>query len=336
TQAFYHSYFENSLEYEEYVALHSQIANHLKERYDEADSEALKEQIAPFLAAHSAEAGDDDTAQSMLLFSARNSVKYGNPEVIKNTYEDYRKMTKLDEGQEKAHMPADEEFLYMINHLSTALSKGYRLVEPEGGEETKETGAGEYLSEGEAGEFPLHPGGKLPPGEIPLNGFAGARTKSISYYHQGKFEESARIAIAAFEHNNTELKPSEKVQLLTIAARSLTENSDFESAEKWLAAARNISELTGELQTECLVLNSYALLYANKKNEIMAMRYLNMAAKKSVALPPELRLLTITNIADALSRISPEKAKKYYEAASKLSGSLEFHRFQSDLLKILR
>ena len=65
TQAFYYNYFENSLEYEENQALHGEIAALLKQRYNDAESEAVRKEIAPYLAAHSVESGDKDTAKSV-------------------------------------------------------------------------------------------------------------------------------------------------------------------------------------------------------------------------------------------------------------------------------
>jgi hypothetical protein len=61
---------------------------------------------------------------------------------------------------------------------------------------------------------------------------------------------------------------------------------------------------------------------------------LEEAAQKAVALPPELRLVTISNISLVLKRTQPAKSKRYYEAAVKLCESLDYKRFKNDLEEI--
>lgn len=101
TQAYYQSFFEASLEYEEYTALHGQIASVLKEKYDDAANDNIKEEIAPYLAAHSSESGDEELTEDMLLYAAENAKKYGSSELIKEYFEQFKAINQdedYDEG----------------------------------------------------------------------------------------------------------------------------------------------------------------------------------------------------------------------------------------------
>lgn len=64
-QSFYYEYFSDLLEYEEKIALHSQIASILKLQFDQLENDQ-KDNLAPIIAAHSEQSGDDETVQAMI------------------------------------------------------------------------------------------------------------------------------------------------------------------------------------------------------------------------------------------------------------------------------
>ncbi|HRT68587.1 MAG TPA: hypothetical protein P5216_07585, partial [Bacteroidota bacterium] len=65
-QSAYQIFFENLLEYEEYVAIHSQIANILKQNFDTNQDAALRNELSPLIISHSTVAGDQDKIEDVL------------------------------------------------------------------------------------------------------------------------------------------------------------------------------------------------------------------------------------------------------------------------------
>jgi hypothetical protein len=66
SQTIYYSYFKNLLEKEENDVLHQSITLFLQQLYDSTDDEFIKASIAPYIAAHSIEYGDEKTVSEMI------------------------------------------------------------------------------------------------------------------------------------------------------------------------------------------------------------------------------------------------------------------------------
>lgn len=103
TQGFYYEYFEDSLEYEEYLSLHGQIVKELKQIYDAADEEQ-KEMIAPYLAAHSRESENEELANEMMAVSAGIAGKYTDSNLLSGAFEGY-----LPEQKEESETEETEQ-----------------------------------------------------------------------------------------------------------------------------------------------------------------------------------------------------------------------------------
>jgi hypothetical protein len=308
TQAFYQTYFENTLEFEEKIALHGQIAAYLKTKYDEADTEALKSQIAPYLAAHSSEAGDNDTAKAMLLQTAQNAERMGNPEIVKSIYDKFLTLTDgkdLDESEN----PDAMAFKNILAHTNT-----------------EETGYSEDL--------PITGNENVPGGTSYLD-FITVRKVAVGYYHQNKFSEAADYILRYINKHEQELRSGERAQLLAIAVKSFIEQGDLTTAESYCQKAIQLINSNNDPVAECFVMNVSAMLrfYQNRQSE--AADYLQRAVKKAIGLPNELQLLTVSNI--ALIAEQPEQMKKkYLNAARNLSSKLRFEDFASDLYNLMK
>lgn len=66
SQTIYYTYFKNLLEKEENDVLHQSIALFLQHLYDSTDDEFVKASIAPYIAAHSIEFGDEERVKEMI------------------------------------------------------------------------------------------------------------------------------------------------------------------------------------------------------------------------------------------------------------------------------
>lgn len=291
TQAIYQTYFENSLEYEEYKALHSHIAAILKQQYEAAVNEEIKRQIAPFLAAHSSESGDKETAESVLMLAAKAAQEHG----IRNFGATSPQVEDYDEGEFEGEIP----------------HKGF-----DSSRQMLGNGAAEAVSTQEP------------------DNFESARANAVNLYINGSYMQAADIANKFFEKAESLLNVTDKVQLLTIAARSLIELGDFSSAEDRLSKAMAFVDEHKDTQALCFIYNTYAILNYEQEHYSQAYRYIDMAAKLAVNLPPELRLVTLTNISLVMKQYSMPRARKFYDAAEKLAELLNFRDFHSDLRAI--
>lgn len=290
TQAFYQQYFENSLEYEEYIALHGQIASILKEKFDETDNEDIREEIAPFLAAHSQESGDSKMVQSMLLVSAKQARRTGSEEMAQSAFQDYE-MIGESIGSNNEDNPERDKFLEILRNFDE--EKAAMLSK---------------VSE----QFD----------EISDKSFQSTRNRVVSFFNAGKYDDAHKYASDYLDTNIKELDSTEQMQILVLAARSAIEMSEFERAEDNLTSAMNLNQLVGSNQVECLILNSMAILRSKQNKNYEAMNLLKKAAELAIELPPELRLITMVNIGILLKEEQPEKSKQYFEAANKMGKSL--------------
>jgi len=309
-QSFYHSYFEKTLEYEEYTMLHSQISNLLKEKYEQAKLSEVREQIAPYIAAHSAEAGDSETAETMLMLSAESAKKYGNPDVIKELYQDYILLTNSDE--DNIQNQPKEEFSKLLN----------------------ETNCMFFNSNGEFANNNI---------EISNDGNNVTNNSATTYFDfilqynnltelfiESNFDDVIFGAKDILDKYLNVLNTKEKFKLDILMAKAYVDKFDL------LAAKRIIDDLeiriAGEDDKEslCFFYNLKSIIESTDGNITSAKHYLNLAAELAVSLSPEMRLLTISNIS-IIQKDDKNNSKKYLNAAKKLAKDMNMQNFLADL-----
>ncbi|OGU96533.1 MAG: hypothetical protein A2475_01895 [Ignavibacteria bacterium RIFOXYC2_FULL_35_21] len=306
TQAYYHNLFEKSLEYEEYIALHSQIASILKQRYEEAESELLKQEIAPYLAAHSAESGDKETAKSMLLIAAQSAQKFGNAGIIQEFYDNYSSIVQ-DDADKTQNNPEEEALVEILRKSQIKLAESV----DNGNQEVFENNGIKSESQD----------------------FLAIRKTIVDYYHKGNFSSACDLANSYIESQMDGLTVSDKSQLYALVIKSYIEIGDIEKATNFCETALNLLEKSPDNIGECFVYNVCSILYSLKNQNDSAMKYLIEASRKALSLPPELRLLTLSNIALLMDKNKSGNANKYYDAARKVSSALNFQEFASDVFK---
>jgi predicted ATPase len=304
TQQFYHNFFENSLEYEEHLALHGQIAGILKQKFNEAGNDAIREEIAPYLAAHSSESGDEETTKKMLLVSAKAAQKTGSTEVIKNAYEDYKQMmSTFGEMEENDLSPQNIAFRNLMEHVD---SQNLPAVDGESDTIDNQEVFGEFT-------------------------FESIRNSIVLDYHSKKYDLAAEKAITYLNSNEKGLDAISKVQLIMLAVKSYIEIGDIHSAKSYAANAEKISSAERSNLIDCLVFNMLGVLAAAESRQEFALQHLQDAAKKAINLPSEMRLLTLSNIGLLLKSSNPDQAEKYFTAADKLSKRLRYREFIKDV-----
>lgn len=309
TQGFYKQFFENALEYEEYTAIHGQIASLLKQKYEEAEAAEVKEQIAPYLAAHSAEAGDEKTAQSMLMETAKVAKKFGSMDIMKSAYESYKQYGKPENDEEPDER--NLEFLEMMGQAGSQFSGAVPPAAAAGGTVTAEEA--ELSTDVDYSVF---------------------KEKMIETYHKGRYKIVSQKVENYVQKNEVKLSSSRKTLLYLISAKANIEMDDHYAADNDLSTVLELVEKNGDEEMECIALNLYALLRYRENNLQKAVNFLNKAAQISFKSAPELRLLTLTNIAVLTKESDPQMSEKYFEAARKLSQQLDYKDFSSDLFAV--
>jgi hypothetical protein len=304
-QVYFHTFFENSLEYEEYTALHGEIAAYLKQRYEETDSDDIREEIAPYLAAHSAESGDEETAKDMLLFSASTAEKYGSTEIIEQAYRNFERYSGKVAGDETS--PRNEEFHEKMKELSERFDDTKSIAEiPEGDIVTLDSG---------------------------VLDFNMVRKTIVNDYNNGRYSEAIEKVNKYTENISEDFSKAEIAQLLALAAKCRIQSGEYDSAEDYVRSAMNVLENDKSSFAECFVFNVAAVLYSELDDFSRAYHYMDKAANIAVNLPDELKLLTVANLSLILKKITPEKSEKYFDAAVKMSEALNYKQFKRDLSK---
>ncbi|MEZ4725245.1 MAG: DUF2791 family P-loop domain-containing protein [Candidatus Kapaibacterium sp.] len=278
TQAFYYEYFHSGLEYEEKIALHGIVSKELKELYDNADDDE-REQIAPYLAAHSKEAENDELSEQMIRISSEYANQY-NPEVGTN------------------------------------------------GEENDKNGSGGNNGNGNSEDENIN--GTIVVGNLSEEfDFVLARNEVLDDMFASRYENAISKAENLYHSNINRLRLIEKVQLLSMIAKSYISLNDYTTAENMINEASQLVKEKPNAQAECFILNTTALLDAEQGRTVQAIEKLRLAARMSMKLPVELKLLTITNISKVVEVNDPEMSASYKKAAIGLADKLNFADFKN-------
>ena len=312
TQSFYHSFFESSLEYEEHVALHGHIASLLKKKYDEAESDAVRQEIAPFLAAHSSESGDEETAKSMLMVAARTAQEYGSREIMETAYDNFRKIEEYGAVAAMGTEASPEAEIFRNIMHNAPVNDGINLPDD---------------SENQNGM--ALPGANN--GADSERDFISIRRAIVDAFHQEKYQLAADTSMDYLKQYESRLRSFEKAILISLAVKSCLELGDSPLAERLFDMGENLIKNENDPIAECFVYNSQALVLNYKGKGDDAEELLRLAARKAIMLPLELRLLTMANIASTIKEKDPHKAAKYYSAIRNLGRSLHYDDFIKDL-----
>ncbi len=315
TQAFYQTYFERSLEYEEYQSLHQTISGILKAKYDSAKAESIREELAPYIAAHSVEAGDADTAETMLLVSAEGAKKYGNPDVIQELYSNY-KMLKPSSTEEKQ----DEERIQRIIS-ETEMDYSFRMGATSGTTEVSGVTIGN-VNQPEPRANVLN-----------INDQINIIT---SYYAEGD-TNSALTRIRDIQDGYKEvLTAAEILKIALMEAKITLDIGDINASEKLITKIEEEIESIEDKEIKCFYYNVKSLHQAAISNSAQANYFLQLAAESAVGLSAEMRLLTISNIAMLMGEQSSPNAEKYLKTAKKLAVDLNMPSISAEIDSLIK
>ncbi len=300
-QAYCHKYFESILEYEEKISVHGQIAAFLKNKLEETSNKDLRNELAPFVAAHSIVSGDEETAKEMLLLAAQGAKEIDGKEIIEKAYQVYQ---DISSGQKQNTENADSViFQELLNRTVMSMPS----IEAGEGKEGSTAGT----------NYPID--------------FSYLRRTVVDEFHKGKYNKAIELIETYLESHKENLKPSEESQLLSLVARCYVELEQLDEAKEKSQGAINVLENYKEPLPECFALNVDAIIDFQQGAHERAFYTLKKAAKKSINLPPEIKLITISNIALLLKSVDKQKAEKYLYAVRKLTKQLNYEEFALDV-----
>jgi tetratricopeptide (TPR) repeat protein len=109
------------------------------------------------------------------------------------------------------------------------------------------------------------------------------------------------------------------------------ELGDLEASKDYLEKAISELENYKEPIPEAFVLNVGAIINLEEGKIDEAYAALKKAAKKSMYLPPEIKLITIANIALVLKKDDPKQAEKYFYILRRLTKQLNYEELAEDI-----
>ncbi|OYT16093.1 MAG: hypothetical protein B7C24_09620 [Bacteroidetes bacterium 4572_77] len=304
TQAHYFTFFKNALEYEEDVALHSQVGAFLKEQYNIA-SEQLRQALAPLIAGHSVAAENSEQAAEMILESAKIAKEYDSSETIKQAFDNIENNNALFDGT--------IDFTKAMHNILKDIELSNNKTD---GNTTDSQMEDSYLFDA-------------------IPDFKNLRRGII----QNLLEQNFSLTIAKIDKvlgdKKVDLEDIERAQLSTLKIKALIELREFDKAEILIEKIYHQAVEQKNTELQALVINNYALLFLAQGNTSAAIARLEEASALSTELLPEIQLLTLANIATALKKVAPIKAKKYFDNLSAKCKQAGYNKFEEDLRNIV-
>ncbi len=303
TQEYYFKYFENLLEYEEKISIHGQIAAFLKQKLESTQNENLRNELAPYVAAHSIVSEDEETAKEMLVLTAQAANEIEGHEIVEQAFAAYQ---NISGGSSESDDAGDRN---IFNALLNQKGNGPYAAVIDGNISEQYSTADE--------SYPID--------------FRFIRRSIVDEFHKGNYQKAVQLVDTYLSTHKKTLKPSEISQLLSIAARCYVELENLETAKEYLERAMSELENYKEPIPEAFALNVSSIINIEEGKDEEAYAELKKAAKKSMYLPPEIKLITIANIALFLKKHDPKQAEKYFQILRKMTHQLHYEGLAEDI-----
>ncbi|MFM8179043.1 MAG: ATP-binding protein [Candidatus Kapaibacterium sp.] len=296
THAVHHAFFHAKLEHEERIELHDRITHILRACFDAAGDERLREQLAPYIAAHALEAGDEETARSMLMLTAHAADEMGDPRVIDE-------VTSIIAGFRES--PSDRA----LQELDAMRSDD---------EERSDDGV-------------VFGGG---PRRLDAACY-DLREKALDAYFDGRIDESGELLRLFIEQWDAFLPLQEKTLLMSMRARCEVEMGRHEIAAEIIKDAQETLLRAPHAETQCILDNVAGTLAYRQGKASEGLYHLQHAAQTAASASDDCKLLTVTNIALAMEESNKRQARVFHRMAHQLCSALHYHEFRAAVLEKL-
>ena len=294
SQAVHHAYFYAKLEHEERLELHDRIAHILRACFDATNDKQLQQQLAPYIAAHALEAGDEETARAMLMLTAHAADEMGYVGVIDE-------VASIISGFHESH--ADNS-LQELNSM--------RMNDEVESTDSIVFGGGPVKVEAACYDV---------------------REKSLDLYFEAQYDEAGDVLRNFIEQWDAFLPISEKAILLAMQARCDIERGRTELAADTIKTAQELLLRSPHTESQC-ILDNVAGVLANRQGKSSEGLYcLQQAAHAAASASDDCKLLTVTNIALSLEKSNKRQSRVFHRMAHQLCSALHYHEFRSAILE---
>ncbi len=298
-QALHHRFFLQSLEYEERTTIHARIAEILRKQYEQAETEATRESIAPYLAAHSGESGDKETLQAMILRTAYTADRYDSENIVDYLYDVH---TSVAVPETPAMEEVNRNFLSLVNT---------RRQE----------------------ELVASPDEEAPVLRFGVESYPAVRGAVVEHFLAGRYARALAAGTEFFDEHRKALVPQERIELQTLLARCYSETDQTDRAMVMYGEALASARTLGNREWECLALIGLAILAWRNGDGAHMEAQLHSAVELALTLPREFQLLVSANIATLLKNIDAEEARRHSAAALRLAEELNFKIFAEEAFR---
>ncbi|MFN5866634.1 MAG: ATP-binding protein [Candidatus Kapaibacterium sp.] len=296
SQAVHHALFYAKLEHEERVELHDRIAHILRECFDASSEEQLQQQLAPYIAAHALEAGDEDTARAMLMITAQGAADLGYTGVIDevtSVIRDFREAQSEQVLQALSSLRVDADT--SDTDSATALH----------GSGTRELDAACYA----------------------------VRDKALDLFLSGDAGAAAEVLQRFCEQWEGLLSVRDFVLLYAMRARCESVAGRTDLAADMVKTAQEMLLRAPNADSQCILDNVAGTVAYDQGKSSEGLYHLQQAARAAASAGDDCRLLTVTNIAFAVRPVNQRQYRIFHRMAHQLCSALHYHEFRAAILE---
>ena len=301
-QGAYQIFFENLLEYEEYVAIHSQIANILKQNFDSNPDSALRNELAPLIISHSSVTGDQSKIEDVLKEQI-NTAQIENDQIYLQSIHNFLQINQQTE--ESTQFEVEQSDAIMPQLSTSHINQNFPNIIP--------------LKFEDSDSINLNLEAKIE--QISID-------KIIDTMLSGDYENAKReINLFVIQDISNELKNQARLCLLKIFIEEKNED-----AKVLLDTLKN--DIKDEEKSNRIILDNLEALYYFQEGRIdKAIEILQNTAKAALTQDNFAKILTLSNISILLNSKDKDLADTYYGTIEGITKNLNFQDFLQDYKK---
>jgi predicted ATPase len=313
-QALFRNYFENLLEYEEYKAMHTSIASILKRNYDSIDNPALKNELMPFIIAHSTLSEEEDNIKEILQEQAKIASEYSDSsyttgiiQFLQNlNNKEPNELEQLNQHDFTENKPTAEiannfeELLDFMNNMNQNTDKNY----------TSGTISTEITE------------------DIVIPKYHNLNLDDIIEMGLSENNENAIKVLERFASDSS--NATDKIKASILLAKLYAESDSLEKAIKLMDSLEHKIDEKDPREIDVLYLNTIAIIKYQKGEYSDAIELLKKASEIALKLDLNYKLLTLSNISILLKEFDYQLAQSYKESVEKIATELNYTSFLDD------
>ncbi len=312
-QAIYQNYFENLLEYEEYKALHTIIADILKKSYESMDNPALKNELMPFIIAHSTLSEDEENIKEILQEQAKIAMEYDDKSYTTGIIQYLQSLNKdIEDNTEQSFISSSQD--ENQKHINNDFNDLFDFISNNNQNSNRDySSTNSFASINE---------------ETIMPNFQNLKFDDIIEMGLNQDSESAIKILEQFTNSSIDFTDRIKANLLL--AKLYSESGNLEKAIKLMDSLEHKIDEREPREIDVLYLNTISIIQYQKGDFTNAIDLLKKASEISLKLDLNYKLLTLSNISILLKELDYKLAKSYKESVEKIARDLNYDVFLED------